>query len=412
MPEASRLDIDLTDYIRPGDRVFISEAAGSPVALVDALIEQRHALGGVTVFLGYDIHNRFTAEHADALRFESYGALGGTGALSKAGCLDVFPVSLVQLSNAILAGQLRCDVALLSGAPCEGGYGFGLSCMLMAAAVERARHVIIECNAAMPAGGGAFVPLDRVSRVVQSDYPILEVPSRPTEVAARIAEHVAAFIGDGATLQLGIGAIADAVPSRLHDRRDLGLHTGMIGDSLVELAQAGVLTNARKSRRPGIGVASMAVGTRKTYDFVHQNPDLEIHPVAVTHGEARFQKNLVSINGAMEVGLTGEVNAETAGRHYLGAVGGQPDFVRAAQIAQGGRSIIALASTRKDGGSRIVAGPLANVTTARGDVDTIITEYGAAELRGQPLAERVRRLIGIAHPDHREALARATGTEF
>ncbi|WP_417484349.1 acetyl-CoA hydrolase/transferase family protein [Maricaulis salignorans] len=404
MSEASRLDIDFTDYIRPGDRVFISEAAGSPVALVDALIEQRHALGGVTVFLGYDIHSRFTAEHADVLRFESYGALGGTGALSKAGCLEVLPVSLAQMSNAILAGQFRCDVALLSGALRDGVYGFGLSCMLMGAAAATARHVIIECNAAMPASGGAFISRDRVSRVVESDYPILEVAGRPSDVAQQIAEHAAAYIGDGATLQLGIGAIADAIPSRLLDRRDLGLHSGMIGDSLVELAQAGVLTNARKSMRPGIGVASMAVGTRKTYDFVHQNPDLEIHPVAVTHGEAQFQKRLVSINGAMEVGLTGEVNAETAGRHYLGAVGGQPDFVRAAQIAQGGRSIIALASRRKDGGSRIVAGPLANVTTTRGDVDIIITEYGAAELRGQPLAERVRRLVNIAHPDHREAL--------
>ena len=396
---------DLARFIRPGDRVFVSEAAGCPTTLVDALIEQRHQLGGVSVFLGYDLSGRFQPNHADALSFESYGALGGASNLARAGCLRLYPSALTNLSHAIFNADLSCDVALVSGVPRDGGYGFGLSSMLMGAATTMARHVLVEHNARTPTVGGAVIPSDRIALVVESNDGLPEVGQAGQPIADQIADRVADFVGDGATLQLGIGAIADAVPAKLRDRRNLGLHSGMFGDSLAALARAGVLNHERQTFRPGVGITSMIVGTKATYDFVHRNPAIEVHPVEVTHGQAGLQDRLVSINGAMEVDLTGNVNAELAGPHYLGAIGGQPDFVRAARASKGGRSIIALASTRKDGGSRIVPGPLSAVSTARSDVDVIVTEYGAAELRGLDVGERTRRLIAIAHPGHRDALS-------
>ena len=211
-------------------------------------------------------------------------------------------------------------------------------------------------------------------------------------------------------IQVGIGAVPDAILRLLHDRRDLGVHSGMIGDGLVDLVEAGVVTNALKPIDAGVSITGALIGTRRLYDFVDRNPQIGMRSSSYTHNEAVLSRltRLVTINSAMEVDLTGQVNAEQSGDQYLGGTGGQVDYVRAGSRSPGGRSIIALPATAKGGKvSRIVAALSGPVTTARSEVDVIVTEFGAAELKGQTLAERARRLVGIAHPDFREELDRA-----
>jgi acyl-CoA hydrolase len=224
---------------------------------------------------------------------------------------------------------------------------------------------------------------------------------------------VAGYIEDGAVLQVGIGAVPDAILRLLKDRRDLGVHSGMIGDGLVDLVEAGVITNARKPIDPGISITGALIGTRRLYEFVNRNPKIGMRSSAYTHDATVLSRlpRLVTINSAVEVDLTGQVNAEQSGSHYLGGTGGQVDFVRAGLRSPGGRSIIALPATARDGKvSRITASLSGPVTTARSDVDVIVTEFGAAELKGQTLPERARRLVAIAHPDFQEELSRAAYT--
>jgi acyl-CoA hydrolase len=208
-------------------------------------------------------------------------------------------------------------------------------------------------------------------------------------------------------LQVGIGAVPDAILRLLQDRRDLGVHSGMIGDGLVDLVEAGVVTNALKPIDPGVSITGALIGTRRLYDFVDRNPKINMRSSSYTHSESVLSRlaRLVTINSAVEVDLTGQVNAEQSGAQYLGGTGGQVDYVRAGNRSRGGHSIIALPATAKGGKvSRITAALSGPVTTARSDVDVIVTEFGAAELKGQTLAERARRLVGIAHPDFREEL--------
>jgi acyl-CoA hydrolase len=228
-----------------------------------------------------------------------------------------------------------------------------------------------------------------------------------------MAKLAAAYIEDGATIQVGIGAVPDAILRLLRDRRDLGVHSGMIGDGLVELVEAGVITNARKPIDPGVSITGALIGTRRLYEFADRNPKIGMRGSAYTHDASVLSRlpKLVTLNSALEVDLTGQVNAEQSGAHYLGGTGGQVDFVRAGARSHGGRSMIALPATARGGKvSRITASLSGPVTTARSEVDVIVTEFGAAELKGQTLAERTRRLIAIAHPDFREELDRAAHT--
>jgi acyl-CoA hydrolase len=228
-----------------------------------------------------------------------------------------------------------------------------------------------------------------------------------------IAKFAAQYIHDGSVLQTGVGAVPDAILRLLRDRKDLGVHSGMLGDGLVELVDAGVITNARKKIDTGVSINGALIGTRKLYQWANHNKAMRMCATSYTHDAAVLAQldQLVTINSALEVDLTGQVNAEQSGSAYLGGTGGQVDFVRAGSRSKGGRSIIALSATAKNGTlSKIVANLSGPVTTARSDVDVIVTEFGAAELKGQTLAERTRRLIAIAHPDFREELDRAAHT--
>jgi acyl-CoA hydrolase len=242
-----------------------------------------------------------------------------------------------------------------------------------------------------------------------STPPVEVSPAAIGAVEEAVARHITDYIGDGTVLQIGIGAVPDAVVRLLRDRRDLGVHSGMMGDGLVGLVEAGVITNARKRIDPGVSITGALIGTRRLYDFAHRNPALRMCPTSYTHDAAVLAQldNLVTLNSALEVDLTGQVNAEQSGESYIGGTGGQVDFVRAGLRSPGGRSIIALPATARNGTvSRITAALSGPVTTARTEVDLVVTEYGAAELAGKSLAERARRLIGIAHPGFRDELAR------
>jgi acyl-CoA hydrolase len=243
-----------------------------------------------------------------------------------------------------------------------------------------------------------------------SRQPVEVLPSRSNDTDTAIARFAAQFIEDGSVLQVGVGSVPDAIMSLLQDRKDLGVHSGMLGDAVVGLAEAGVLTNARKEFDTGVSIAGLLIGSRRLFQFCDRNPAVAMRDASYTHDEAMLTRlsRLVTINSAVEVDLTGQVNAEASGSVYMGGTGGQVDYVRAGSRSPGGHSIIALSATAKGGEiSKIVSQLNGPVTTARSEVDIIVTEFGAAELKGQSLAERSRRLIAIAHPDFREELDRA-----
>jgi acyl-CoA hydrolase len=410
--EIASEDLDLARWIRPGDTVIIGQGCGEPLALTEALAQQRGALGGCGVFLGPSFAGTFRPEHGDHLAFTAYAASGSNQALARAGLLDILPAHYSALPALFAEGRFPADVVLLllGGAPGRFFLGMGVDYQLEAA--RRARVVIAEWNPHVPETPGSALPPDiRIDVLLRSERaPAMLRPAALGEVEAAIARHVAALVPDGATLELGIGALPDAILATLTGHRDLGLHSGMVGDGVVALVEAGALTNALKPIDRGVSIGGLLFGTRRLFDFAQRNPALKLMPPAYTHGHQVLRQlpRFTAINSAIEADLTGQVNGESLGGVYLGAVGGQVDFLRGAAAAAGGRSIIVLPATAKGGTvSRIVArlGD-ATVTSLRSDMDAIVTEYGVAELRGLTLAERARRMIDIAAPQFREALER------
>lgn len=404
-PEA----LDLGAYIRPGDAVMSGQACGEPTALIEALIAQRHGLGGVSLFTGSSFSGLLKPEHADAIRFLSMGALGSLRGLAAKGALGVVPCHVGQIGAMVKRGEIACDVAFIQVAPADaqGNHSMGLIADYVGALVDSARVVIAEVNPRVPRTfGERTIPTAEidVAVVVERD-PVMVPPLRASETDNAIAGFVADYIADGAILQVGIGAVPDAIMQLIADRRDLGIHSGMIGDSAVDLIERGVVTNATHGAWRGVSVTGALIGTERLYRFAHENPAVLMCGSATTHSEAVLSAlpGLVSINSAIEVDLTGQVNAEAAGGAYLGGTGGQVDYVRGASRSPGGRSIIALPATAR-GLSRIVSRLAGPVTTARSEVDVVVTEYGAAELRGRDLAARARAMIAIAHPDLRTGL--------
>lgn len=409
--------LDLAGLVQPGDHIVWGQATGEPLSLTEALVRQRHQLGEVSAFIGSTFSHTLQPTHIDPLRITSFGAIGTSSALAKAGMLDIVPCHVGRIAQYIADRHIRCDVAFVQVSPPgpDGRYSYGVIHDYMPTAVATARTVIAEVNDQVPwTFGNHSLGDDDIDVLVTSSRPVLSVP--PAQVGEReqaIARHAGTYINDGSVLQVGIGAVPDAILQSIRDRRDLGLHSGMVGDAFVDLVECGALTNARKTFDTGLSIAGALIGTQRLYDFAHRNPLLGMRDSSHTHGDVALSRieRLVSINSAIEVDLTGQVNAELAGSAYVGGTGGQVDYVRAGHRSPGGHSIIAFASTAKDDAvSRIVLQLGGPVTTARSDVDVIVTEYGAAELRGQPLRERARRLIAIAHPAFRESLERDVAT--
>lgn len=405
--------IDLTQYLKRGDAIVFGQACGEPASLVAALKEQGAAIGDLKAFIATSFSGAFTPDSAGAFRLSSMGAIGALRSMSKVNALDVIPVHVSQVGPLITAGIIPCDVAMIQVSPpdAEGRYSCGLIGDYVRAAVDKARVVIAEVNANVPYVHGEYLTADDIDVLHETDAPVVEVAAAAISATDdAIARHCAQFIGDGSVIQTGVGAVPDAILRQLTDRKDLGVHSGMLGDGLVDLAEAGVLTNARKEIDAGVSVNGALIGTKRLYDWAHQNPEMRLCATSYTHDAAVLAQlsRLVTINSALEVDLTGQVNAEGSGASYVGGTGGQVDFVRAGARSPGGHSIIALSATAKGGSlTKIVERLNGPVTTARAEVDVIVTEFGAAELKGRSLSERARRMVAVAHPDFREELDRA-----
>jgi 4-hydroxybutyrate CoA-transferase len=408
---------DALHVVKSNDRVVVGHAAGMPVPLTDELVRQKDRLHNVEIVhmvalgdVGY-----CRPEAAGHFRHNSLFAWSGARAAIEAGRADFTPVFFSEVPRLFRNGILPVDVALIQVSPPDrhGYMSYGVSVDYTQAAAESAKIVIAEVNRQMPRTHSAFIHVSQVEHLVSTDRPVAEIP-RPeiTSVEERIGHYIAAMVPHRANLQLGIGSIPDAVLQFLGDKKDLGIHTEMFSDSAVELFEAGAITNKYNNLNPGKFVACFLMGSRMLYDFVHDNPIVLMQPVDYTNNSAVAGKleNLISINSALQVDLHGQVCADTIGPRQFSGVGGQVDFVRAASLSPGGKSIIALPSTAKnDAISRIVArlDEGACVTTSRNDVHYIVTEYGVADLRGKTLRQRMESLIAIAHPNFRDHLARA-----
>lgn len=410
---------EVVAFIKSGDRVFVHGAAATPSALLDALCA-RTDLHDVTL---YHLHTEGHCAFADAAssrRIRSVSlfvgpALRGPVAEGRA---DVMPVFLSEIPDLFLSGAIPLDVALLQLSPPNrhGHCTLGTSVDTALAASVSARIVLAEINERMPRTlGHSVVPLSRVKAFTRTDRALFEhSPAPPSAVESQIGAIVADLVEDGSCLQMGIGAIPDAVLARLGNKHELGVHTEMFSDGLVPLVENGVVTNSRKKVHAGRTVASFVSGTRKVFDFVDDNQTVEMHPCDRTNDTALIAKNerVVAINSALEVDLSGQVCADSIGHRIYSGIGGQMDFIRGAARSVGGKPIIAMPSTAAGGTlSRIVLElkPGAGVVTTRGHVRWVVTEYGAANLHGKTLRERGEALISIAHPDFRRELSDALG---
>jgi len=409
--------VDFSDWLRAGDLVVFGQGCSEPTGLVRRLLEQgetlRRRLGGIRLFVAGSYSGLIRPGHAGHFDFLSYGSFGVCTALAAAGRLGIYPVHYSRLP-ALLTAELKADVALLqlSAPDAANRYSLGIAHDFQLEVARRARVVIAEVNPHVPFSPSALLPDDlRIDHMVWTDEAPVEVPAPvPDEMSMRIAAHVAPLIPDGATLQMGMGSLMSAICLALSDHRDLGVHSGILTDGLAGLMRRGVITNALKGTHAGQSVVGSLLGSRELFEFAHQNVGVCLAGTDVTHGQAWLarQRRFCSINSAVELDLTGQVNAEVARGRYVGAVGGQPEYVRAAAQSEDGLSIIALPSTAGRGKvSRIVTQLSGPVTTARSDVDCVVTEWGAARLRGLTLRQRAFALAQIADPLHRDDLLRA-----
>jgi acyl-CoA hydrolase len=329
------------------------------------------------------------------------------------GRADFMPIFLSDIPGLFTSRQVPLDAAILQLSPPDqhGLCTLGPSVDAARAAADSARIIIAEINEQLPrTHGNSVVPLERVAAFIHTDRPLVEHPTAPeTGVEGRIGELVAGLVEDGATLQMGIGAIPDAVLSRLTHKHDLGIHTEMFSDRMVDLFESGAVTNRLKEVHPGRSVVSFIAGTRRLFDFVHNNQLVEFHGCDRTNDTALIRKNprVTAINSALEIDLTGQVCADSIGHRIFSGIGGQMDFVRGAALSKGGKPVIALPSTASGGTVSRITPMLktgAGVVTTRGHVHWVVTEYGAVNLHGRTLRERGEALISIAHPDFRNEL--------
>jgi len=401
--------------IRSGDQVYVHCAAAAPSVLLDALVARAPELHDVGVI---HLHIEGPGPHLApemAGHFRHRALFIGPNARRAVneGRADYVPVFLSDVPHLFDSRALPLD-AVLVNATSPDAHGFcslGTSVEAMHAAIRAAGTVIVQFNRSMPRTlGDSFIHVSEIDLAVEVDVPPYERPIGDIgDVERQIGAHVAELIPDGATLQLGIGAIPAATALFLTDKRDLGVHTEMFTDSVVDLVEAGAITGAAKERNRGKIVTGFLMGSRRVYDFVHDNPMVEMRPVDFTNDTSiiRTFRKMVAINSAIEVDLSGQVVADSIGSRLYSGVGGQMDFIRGAALAEEGRAIIALPSTAAGGTASRIAPTLkegAGVVTTRAHVRTVVTEYGVAELLGRSLRERAAALIAIAHPDFRDEL--------
>jgi acyl-CoA hydrolase len=400
-------ELDVFEHLRPGDTVLIGQATAEPPGLVRLLIQAAEELDGITAFCGYTLSDAWNAVGENGLSVKTYAAHGALRRLGAIGRLDILPWHLSAVEPYLTSGRLTADVVMLQVGPkdADGFYNLGATVDYGVVAAERARVVLVEVNPNMPRTRSARrLHESRVSAEITTDADLAGSPSRPaSEVELEVARHVAGIIPSGATLQLGASALADAVARELHDRQDLKVRSGLVGDWLVDLYEAGAMASG-----PDTTVTGMVLGTRRLYHFVDSNEQVWFAPTQeIVDPEALGATALyAAVNSAIEVDLNGAINAEVVGGRYVGAVGGQVDFFRAARQAMDGLAIVALASMHPDGASRIVIDLSGPVTSLKSDVDMVITEWGIADLRASSFHQRTAALISVAAPEHRDELAR------
>ena len=408
--------------IKSHDRVYLHGMAAAPTELIQAMTARHGELRGVEIV---QLHTEGPAPYAEPEMAESFrvNCLFVGGNMRRAvneGRADYMPIFLSEVPTMLRSRVMPVDVALIHVSPPDrhGYCSLGVSVEATISAVQVARYVIAQVNHHMPrTHGDGLIHVDRIHAMVEHNVPIPSVAIPPaSEIEAKIGKICADLIEDGATLQMGIGAIPNAVLSALGGHRELGIHTEMFSDGLIDLVEKGVVTGSQKKIHPGKIVAGFVVGTQRLYDFVDDNPLVAMLDIGYVNDTAVIRKNpkVTAINSAIEVDITGQVCADSIGSRIYSGVGGQMDYIRGASYSVGGKPIIALPSVTKNGESRIV-GMLkegAGVVTTRAHVHWVVTEYGAANLHGKNLRQRAQAMVEIAHPDHREALERAAFERF
>lgn len=405
-------DVDLRDHIRPGDVIVWGQACAEPRTLTRRLLEIAPDIGGVTCFVGIPAESSLTIDTLGppgGIDAVSYCGSGTNAGLHGAGRLRILPVHYSTLPDLLEQGSLRADVVLVQVAPPDddGLHHLGIGEDYYAGAIDTARTVIAEINPNVPrTPGSRRIPGERFAAVVEATAPPPEMPTPKVDDLTRsVARNVAGLIEDEATLQFGIGALPEAVLAELVDRRDLGIHSGVFNDTAMDLVRRGVATGARKTNDRGVAIAGFLGGTSELFAWADRNPAIELRGTRYTHDHEilRTSHRLAAINAAIEVDLTGQVNAEVAAGRYVGAIGGAMDFLRGAARSPGGLPIVALPSA-SHGASRIVADLNGPVSTPRAEEIIVVTDRGVADLRGLTIEERIEAMLAIAHPDHRASL--------
>jgi acyl-CoA hydrolase len=422
MTSRSVTALDAVSTIKSGDRVFVHGVAAAPHILLDALVSRAGELRDVEIV---HLHTEGPAPYADPQYAESFRVnaffVGSNvrDAVNR-GDGDYIPVFLSEIPALFRKGVLPLDVALVHVSPPDS-HGFcslGVSVDIARAAVDCAKIVIAQVNPRMPRTiGDALVHINDIDAIVDVDISLPEVnPPQLSDTDRAIGQHIAELIENGATLQMGIGSIPNAVLASLHSHEDLGVHTEMFSDGLIDLVDKGIVNGRKKVKHPGKIVAGFVMGTQRLYDFVHDNPQVLMLDIGYVNDSAVIRRNpkVTAINSAIEVDVTGQVCADSIGTRLYSGVGGQMDFIRGASLSEGGKPIIALPSQTARGESKIV--PFlkqgAGVVTTRAHVHYIVTEYGVANLYGRNLKQRAKALVEIAHPDHREHLDREAFERF
>ncbi len=401
------------EVLKPGQRVFIGSACGTPQLLVQALADRPIEDVEIVHLLTLGVAPYAQETMAARYRANAFFISANVRPAVWEGRADYTPVFLSEIPALFRSGRVPLDVALIHVTPPDehGFCSFGVSVDITKPAAEAARHVIAEVNPQMPRTlGNCFIHVSKLAALVENDAPLYEfITPGESDVARRIAKNVADLVEDGATVQVGYGGIPNAVLHYLKDKKDLGVHTEVFSDSTIDLIEQGVINCRKKTLHPGKVIASFAMGSERLFRYIDNNPMFEFHPVDYTNDPFVISQNdkMVSINSALEVDLTGQVCADSIGYQFYSGIGGQVDFVRGAARARGGKAIIVLRSTRdEDRFSRIVPTLTegAGITTSRGDVHYVVTEWGVAYLHGKTVRERALALISIAHPKFRAEL--------
>jgi len=407
--------------INSGDKIVVQPGCAAPLELIRAMVKRKDELEDVQIYHILIVGDLPYVQPGMEKHFKhkAFFIGGNTRKAVNDGRAEFIPIFLSEVTMLFKKGLLKADVALINVSPPDehGFCSYGIDVGNIKTPTEKAKTIIAQINDKMPRGlGNSFIHVNKIDYIVEHSEPLMELPQidpnatkEELEVYNQIGSHIADLIEDGSTLQMGIGAIPDAVMSYLKNKNDLGIHTEMFSDGLIDLVEMGIVNGEKKTLHPGKIIAGFVLGTRRSYNFIDNNPIFEFHPQEYVNDPFIIAQNykMVAINSAIEIDLTGQVCSDSIGTKFYSGIGGQVDFIRGASRSEGGKPIIALPSAAKHGQiSRIVPTlkPGAGVVTSRGDVHYVVTEFGAVNLYGKSVQERAAALIEIAHPDFRDEL--------